>query len=126
MVFQIVSGPLAGKYWYWSQEIIMNVGVGQTVAAGQTVRHSRRPEWASKSAGGRRTLAGRAAGWKATPKGMARPPARTSGTCSSSLERARGMALGVRFPQRLERRCMRNRDAQTYVDPSCGLVTHQA
>ena len=37
MVFQIVSGPLAGKYWYWSQEIIPNVGVGQTVAAGQTV-----------------------------------------------------------------------------------------
>lgn len=37
MVFQIMSGPLAGKYWYWSEEIIPNVGVGQTVAAGQTV-----------------------------------------------------------------------------------------
>ena len=28
MVFQIVSGPLAGKYWYWSEEIVPNVGVG--------------------------------------------------------------------------------------------------
>ena len=37
MVFQIVSGPLAGEYWYWSGEIIPNVGVGQTVAAEQTV-----------------------------------------------------------------------------------------
>jgi hypothetical protein len=70
------------------------LGVGQTVAARQTV-------------------AGRAAEWKAAPKRMARPPARTSGTCSSSLERTRGVALGVRFPQRLERRCTRNRDAQT-------------
>ena len=40
----------------------------------------------------------RAAGWKAAPKGMARPPARTSGPCSSSLERTRWMALGVRSP----------------------------
>jgi hypothetical protein len=37
MLFQIVSGPLAGYYWYWSEEIIPNVGVGQTVAAAQTV-----------------------------------------------------------------------------------------
>ena len=37
MVFQIVSGPLDGKYWYWSEEIIPNVGAGQTVAARQTV-----------------------------------------------------------------------------------------
>ena len=36
-MFQIVSGPLAGKYWYWSEESIPNVGVGQTVAGGQTV-----------------------------------------------------------------------------------------
>jgi hypothetical protein len=99
MVFQIVSGPLAGKYWYWLEEIIPNVGVGQTVAAGQTVATLAPSRTGIKSAGGRRTLAGRAAGWKATPKDMARPPARTSGTCSSSLERTRGMALGVRFPR---------------------------
>jgi len=37
MVFQIVSGPLTGKYWYSSEEIIPNVGVVQTVAAGRTV-----------------------------------------------------------------------------------------
>jgi hypothetical protein len=37
MVFQIVSGPLAGNYWYWSEEIIPKVGVGHTVAAGQTI-----------------------------------------------------------------------------------------
>ena len=71
------------------------LGVGQTVAARQDRGRPRGAEW------------------KAAPKRMARPPARTFGTCSSSLERTRGVALGVRFPQRLERRCTRNRDAQT-------------
>ena len=73
MVFQIVSGTLAGKYWYWSEEIIPNVGVGHTVAAGQTVATFAPSETASNSAGGRCLLAGRSAGSKATPKGMARP-----------------------------------------------------
>ncbi|HYB27955.1 MAG TPA: hypothetical protein VEF89_15160 [Solirubrobacteraceae bacterium] len=98
MVFQIMSGPLAGKYWYWSEEIIPNVGVGQTVAAGQTVA-TFAPSRTGIKIGGWAANPGRPrGGWKATPKGMARPPARTSGTCLSSLERTRGMALGVRFP----------------------------
>ena len=86
MVFQIVRGPLAGKYWYWSEEIIPNVGVAETVAARQTVATfaPSRPgikigRWAPNPGRPR-------AGWKAAPKGMARPPARTFGACSSSLE----------------------------------------
>ncbi|MBV9048436.1 MAG: hypothetical protein JOY58_09220 [Solirubrobacterales bacterium] len=37
MVLQVTNGPLAGKYWYWSEQITPTIGVGQTVAAGQTV-----------------------------------------------------------------------------------------
>ena len=37
MVLQILSGPLAGKDWYWSEEITPTISQGQTVNAGQTV-----------------------------------------------------------------------------------------
>jgi hypothetical protein len=37
MVLQVTSGPLVGKDWYWSEQITPTIGVGQTVAAGQTV-----------------------------------------------------------------------------------------
>jgi len=37
IVFQITSGPLAGKWWYLSEQIKPTVSRGQTVAAGQTV-----------------------------------------------------------------------------------------
>lgn len=37
MVLQVTGGPLAGKYWYWSEQITPTIGVGQTAAAGQTV-----------------------------------------------------------------------------------------
>lgn len=37
IVLQVLSGPLAGKDWYWSEEITPTISVGQTVKAGQTV-----------------------------------------------------------------------------------------
>jgi hypothetical protein len=37
IVFEITAGPLAGKWWYWSEEIVPTVSQGQTVAAGQVV-----------------------------------------------------------------------------------------
>ena len=37
MVLQVTSGPLAGRYWYWSEQITPTIGVGQTAAAGQTI-----------------------------------------------------------------------------------------
>ncbi len=37
IVFQITAGPLAGKWWYWSEQIEPTVSQGQTVAAGQVV-----------------------------------------------------------------------------------------
>lgn len=37
MVLQVTGGPLAGKDWYWSEQITPTISVGQTVAAGQTV-----------------------------------------------------------------------------------------
>ncbi len=91
MVFQIVSGPLPGKYWYWSGEIIPNMGVGLSVAAEQTVATFAPSRTGVKSAGGRRTLAGRAArGGRQHRRAWARPPARTSGTCSSAWSEPEG------------------------------------
>jgi len=37
IVFEITAGPLAGKWWYWSEQIVPTVSEGQTVAAGQVV-----------------------------------------------------------------------------------------
>ena len=37
IIFQITAGPLANKWWYWSEQIQPTVSQGQTVAAGQTV-----------------------------------------------------------------------------------------
>ncbi|HEY2595275.1 MAG TPA: phage tail tip lysozyme [Chloroflexota bacterium] len=37
IVFEITSGPLAGKWWYWSEQIQPTVSPGQTVSAGQVV-----------------------------------------------------------------------------------------
>ena len=37
IIFGITAGPLAGKWWYWSEQIQPTVSPGQTVAAGQTV-----------------------------------------------------------------------------------------
>jgi len=37
IVFQITAGPLAGKWWYWSDQIQPTVTQGQTVNAGQVV-----------------------------------------------------------------------------------------
>jgi Phage tail lysozyme len=37
IVFQVTAGPMAGKWWYWSEQIQPTVSQGQTVAAGQTV-----------------------------------------------------------------------------------------
>ena len=91
MVFQIVSGPLAGKYWSWSEEI--------------------NPERLSANF---------------APDSLAlTPPARSSGTGSSSLERTRGMGSAFASPTvgttvYAEPRCA------NLCDPSCGLVTYQA
>ena len=37
IIFEVTAGPLAGKWWYWSEQIEPTVSQGQTVAAGQTV-----------------------------------------------------------------------------------------
>ena len=37
IVLEITAGPLAGKWWYWSEEIQPTVSQGQTVNAGQVV-----------------------------------------------------------------------------------------
>ena len=37
IIFQITAGPLAGKWWYWSEQIQPTVSPGQTVNAGQVV-----------------------------------------------------------------------------------------
>jgi hypothetical protein len=37
IIFEITAGPLAGKWWYWSEQIQPTVGQNQTVPAGQTV-----------------------------------------------------------------------------------------
>ena len=37
IIFEITAGPLAGKWWYWSEEIQPTVSQGQTVKAGQVV-----------------------------------------------------------------------------------------
>ena len=37
IVFQITAGPLAGEWWYWSEQIQPTVSQGQTVNAGQVV-----------------------------------------------------------------------------------------
>jgi Phage tail lysozyme len=37
IVSQVTAGPLAGKWWYWSEQIEPTVSQGQTVAAGQVV-----------------------------------------------------------------------------------------
>ena len=37
IVFEITAGPLAGKWWYWSEQIQPTVSQGQAVAAGQSV-----------------------------------------------------------------------------------------
>lgn len=37
IVLEITAGPLAGKWWYWSEQIVPTVSTGQTVAAGQVV-----------------------------------------------------------------------------------------
>jgi hypothetical protein len=37
IVLQITAGPLAGKWWYWSEEIQPTVSPGQTVNAGQVI-----------------------------------------------------------------------------------------
>ena len=41
IVFEITAGPLAGKWWYWSEQIQPTVSQGQTVAAGQDGRDVR-------------------------------------------------------------------------------------
>ena len=37
IVFEITAGPLAGKWWYLSEQIQPTVSQGQTIAAGQTI-----------------------------------------------------------------------------------------
>ena len=37
IVFEVTAGPLADKWWYWSEQIQPTVSQGQTVAAGQSV-----------------------------------------------------------------------------------------
>ena len=37
IVFEVTAGPLAGKWWYWSEQIQPTVSPGQTVNAGQVV-----------------------------------------------------------------------------------------
>ncbi|MFZ0089986.1 MAG: phage tail tip lysozyme [Solirubrobacteraceae bacterium] len=37
MVLQILGGPLAGRDWYWSEQITPTISLRQTVSAGQTV-----------------------------------------------------------------------------------------
>ena len=37
IVFEVMAGPLAGKWWYWSEQIQPTVSQGEAVAAGQVV-----------------------------------------------------------------------------------------
>lgn len=37
IIFEVTAGLLAGKWWYWSEQIRPTVSQGQTVAAGQSV-----------------------------------------------------------------------------------------
>ena len=75
MVFEIVSGPARRR-------ILVMVEGNHLERRGdvRAVGHGRRNRLVGAVAG--RTLCG----WKATPKGMARPPAPTCPACSSSLE----------------------------------------
>jgi hypothetical protein len=83
------------------------LGVGQTVAARQTV--AGRAAW-----GGRLHRSA----WHARRRGLP-VPARAAWSEPEGWR-------SVFAPPTVGRRCTRNRDAQTAVDPSCGLVTHQA
>ena len=79
MVFEIVSGPARRR-------ILVMVEGNHLERRGdvRAVGHGHRNPLVGAVAG--RTLCG----WKATPKGMARPPAPTCPACSSSLERIPG------------------------------------
>ena len=80
IMFEITAGPLAGKWWYWSEQISRPSVQARRSRPGRRSRRTRRRAPGSRSAGGRRTAATRS-DTPATRRGSRRTRAATSATC---------------------------------------------